>query len=121
MGKAVSWTNKDAAMDAAGSLQVAAGLKSGAEAAINAMKQAFYEVDTEGVMLVDAKNAFNNMNRQVTLHNIRVICPEAANFLINIYRQPARLMIRAENEHTEISSHEGTTLKVVTLVYCSTP
>ena len=29
VGKAVSWTIKDAAMDAAGSLQVAAGLKSG--------------------------------------------------------------------------------------------
>ena len=40
----------------------------GAEAAISAMKQAFDEVDTEGVMLVDAKNAFNNMNRQVALH-----------------------------------------------------
>ena len=117
--KAVSWTIKDAAMDAAGSLQVAAGLESGAEAAISAMKQAFDEVDTEGVMLVDAKNAFNNMNRRVALHNIRVICPEAAIFLINIYRQPARLMIRAENEHTEISSHEGTA-KVVTLVCCST-
>ena len=80
VGKAVSWTINDAAIDAAGSHQVAARLKSGAEAAISAMKQAFDEVDTEGVMLVDAKNAFNNMNRQEALLFVR------GSFLINLYR-----------------------------------
>ena len=54
------------------------------------------------------------MNRQVALHNIRIICPGVSNFLINVYRQPARMIIRGDEHDTEISSLEGTT-RVATL------
>ena len=40
----------------------------------------------EGILLVDASNAFNNLNRQVALHNIQAICPSLATILINTYR-----------------------------------
>ena len=42
---------------AASSLQAAAGIQGGAEAAIHAMKDIFEEVNTEAVILVDASNA----------------------------------------------------------------
>ena len=109
VGKAVSWLVKTEVMETAGPLQVAAGIKSGAEANCHAMRQLFEDEDTEGLMIIDANNAFNNMNRQVALHNIQIVCPEVSKYLINTYRRPARLLIKDGDEDLEIKSLEGTT------------
>ena len=59
-------------IDASGSLQVCAGHKSGNEAAIHAI---FHADETDAVLLIDASNAFNALNRTAALNNIRVLCP----------------------------------------------
>ena len=61
-----------------GSLQVCAGHDAGCEAAVHAMHSIFDEENTEAVLLIDAGNAFNAVNRKVSLHNVRIICPEIA-------------------------------------------
>ena len=66
-----------------------------------------FEDDRIDVMiLADARNAFNSLKRQATLHNIRVICPQIATILVNTYRRPARLIILGASD---IYSLEGTT------------
>ena len=60
---------------AAGSLQTCSGTESGIEAAVHAMKVIWEEDECEATLLIDAKDAFNTLNRKVTLHNIREICP----------------------------------------------
>ena len=70
------------------------------------MREIFEDDDCEAVILVDASNAFNALNRQTALHNIQYICPAFAIILINTYRQPSRLII---NNGKEILSREGTT------------
>ena len=60
---------------AAGALQTCAGIQSGIEAAIHAMARTFEEEECEAVILVDADNAFNRLNRKVALHNISRSCP----------------------------------------------
>ena len=104
--KVISWTLKDDIQLAAGPLQTATGLESGAEAAIHAMKEIFDDAECEAVILVDATNAFNTLNRKVALHNIQYICPPFSNILINTYRNSSRLIISCERE---ILSQEGTT------------
>ena len=81
-------------------------MKGGAEAAIHAMKKIFQHESTEAVILVDASNAFNSLNRQAALHNIRITCPPFATILINTYRQPTRMIVLGGNK---IMSAEGTT------------
>ena len=70
------------------------------------MRDIFNEESTDGVILVDASNAFNTLNRQVALHNIQYICPPFATVLINTYRMSSRLFVTGGRE---IASQEGTT------------
>ena len=93
MRKAINWVLKDDIQESAGPLQTATGLKAGAEAAIHSMRQIFEDPTTEAVILVDANNAFNSMNRKVALHNIQVTCPSFSKILVNTYRSPSRLII----------------------------
>ena len=70
------------------------------------MHTKFESDDTDAVLLIDAFNAFNELNRAAALHNIRVLCPVIAIYTINTYRQPAQLFV---NGGKEIVSAEGTT------------
>ena len=63
-------------------------------------------VDTVAVLLIDAENAFNSINRKVMLHNLKFICPIIATYIINCYATPSRLFIVGGGE---ILSSEGTT------------
>ena len=79
------WILRKDIQEAAGPLQTATGLQGAAEAAIHSMKLIFEQESTDGVILVDARNAFDSLNRKATLHNIRIICPEFPTVLINTY------------------------------------
>ena len=63
--------------------------------------------DTEGLLFVDATNAFNTLNREAALRNIQVLCPSLANVVLNTYRLPPSLYIYINGE--AITSSEGTT------------
>ena len=69
------------------------------------MRKFFNNSDRGGVLLVDAKNAFNLLNRRVALHNIQYSCPLVSTLAHNLYRHTNRLFIFGE----ELSSEEGTT------------
>ena len=106
IGKAIGWSLKQDLMEATGPLQASSGFRGGAEAAIHAMRQVFADEECEAVILVDATNAFNLLNRQVALHNVQRTCPEFATILINTYRSGSRLSVAGCQE---ITSLEGTT------------
>ena len=87
-----------------GTDQLCARQKSGCEAAVHAMS-ALYGRDIDGVLLVDATNAFNRVNRKVMMHNIRALCPSFATCVENFYRSNAELFVGGET----LLSLEGTT------------
>ena len=105
IGKCVMKVTKPDVIDASGSLQVCAGHKSGSEAAIHAMRDIFHADETDALLLIDASNAFNALNRTAALHNIRVLCPTIAAYAINTYRRAARLFVPGGKE---LRSEEGT-------------
>ena len=88
-----------------GALQVCTGQHGGCEAAVHAMSLVFQDPTTEAVLLVDATNAFNCLNRKVALQNIVQVCPSIAPAIINTYRTDPQLCIDGE----VIYSQEGTT------------
>ena len=71
------------------------------------MKTIFEEDNTRGILLIDATNAFDSLNRKMAMHNILILCPRAALSIINnTYRLPSRLFLAGGGE---MSSREGTT------------
>ena len=101
IGKSNGWILKIdiVIQSAAGPLQASTGLKGDAEAAIHTMKDLFESDETDAVILVDASNAFNSLNRAVALHNIQYTCPEFSIILINIYREPSRLIVLGNGKY----------------------
>ena len=106
IGKSIAWSLRYKIQEAAGPLQVSSGLKGGAEAAIHAMRDIFNADSTDAVILVDAANAFNSINRDAMLKNISSICPIVFIYAYNCYSVHARLFVLGG---AELKSKEGTT------------
>ena len=62
--------------------------------------------NADAVLLIDASNAFNSLNRASALHNVAVLCPTLAIYVTNTYRAPARHFVTGGKE---LKSAEGTT------------
>ena len=105
MAKAILHVTKSDIQEAAGVRQLCAGQIVGIEAAIHTVVREFLSEDVEAVLLVDASNAFNSLNREAALHNIQFSCPTLATALINIYREPTELFV----DGLSLLSQEGTT------------
>ena len=65
----------------------------------------FSDPECEGLLLVDASNAFNNLNHQLALINISHLCPALSRVLINTYTSDTMLVL----DDDTILSSEGTT------------
>ena len=81
IGKAIVTELKDDLIECGGSLQLCTGQKAGCEAAAHAMNEIMAEEGTDGILLVDASNAFNSLNRVSLLHKISLSTP------LNIYKK----------------------------------
>ena len=65
----------------------------------------FVSEENDAVLLVDASNAFNSLNREAALHNIQHLCPTLSTILINCYREATELFV----DGIVLYSEEGTT------------
>ena len=88
-----------------GSLQLCISQRLGCEASIHALNEIYEEEATEAILMVDASNAFNRLNRKGALSNAMNLCPTIGTILVNTYRSDPCLFIDGET----IMSKEGTT------------
>ena len=65
--------------------QICVGIPSACEAAVHAMDRLLNRSSVQGILLVDASNAFNALNRAAALHNIPRCCPYMAQIFKNTY------------------------------------
>ena len=70
------------------------------------MRNIFAADEVDAVLLIDADNAFNRLNRHAILHNIQYICAVFKYAIINTYRVPSRIFVLGG---LVIFSLEGTT------------
>lgn len=84
-------------------IQVGFGTRGGCEAAVHAVRT-FVQGDLCEVLLkLDVKNAFNSVNRDTLLNEIKIHVPEIYNFLLQCYHSPSKLM----HKNSEILSAVG--------------
>ena len=121
IGKAILTITGANVQQATGALQVCAGQQAGCEAAIHAMRQIFEHPLMEAVLMVDASNAFNSLNRQVALQNILHICPSIASAIINSYRSDSYLFIGEEIMHSSEGTTQGDPLAMAMYAIASLP
>ena len=105
VGKAVTQVLERDIMYATAPAQLCVRIPSACEVAIHAMNSIYQQDQTEAVLLVDAKNAFNAVNREAALHNIPILCPPLGRMFRNTYSTPIRLFLRGGEEAL---STEGT-------------
>ena len=105
VGKAILSVIGYEIQETAGAIQLCAGQQAGCELAVHAMREIFANPNTEGILLVDTNNAFNNLNHNAALLNIKAICPSLSKIPINTYRNSANLYVDGET----LQSNEGTT------------
>ena len=110
IGKIVMKLLKRDVLKGTGSLQLCActGQDAGSEADIHAVYEMFNKESTEAVLMVDASNAFNAINREAFLHNTKILCPSISTYINNYYSSPRDLYIQGEQS---IKSEKGTTIK----------
>ena len=81
--------------------QLCLGQKCGIEYAIHTLRDQY----SNTVLLIDAENAFNSLNRKLALKNIKNTCPSLLTAIKNSYSNSSKLFV---NKKT-IDSQEGTT------------
>ena len=81
IAKAILSVLKYDVLDTTGVTQLCTGQIDGVEAAVHAVRHMINDEKTEAVLLVDASNAFNALNRKVAMHNLLSVCPPFANQL----------------------------------------
>ena len=96
IGKAVGMVTRYDVEEVCGIDQLCAGMRAGIEGAVHAINDLFDEHSNDGwgVLLVDAANAFNSINRLALLWNARVLWPRCSFFLFNTYRGWAPLILK---------------------------
>ena len=105
--KALAFATGSDVAEYCGVSQLCSGLEAGIEGAVHAIRELFEDNRGScwGVLLVDAKNAFNSLNRAAALWNVRVQWPRCSRFLFNTYRGYASLVLQGSSE--SILSKEG--------------
>ena len=108
VGKAIIKLLKHDVAQCTAPMQLCGGVKGGVEAAVHGLRAVWEDDETEAVLLVDARNAFNCMNRKTGLQNTGIVCPELYTYLNNTYQKPSDLFV-AGSKGLKIKSQEGTT------------
>ena len=106
LGKIIMAAVKTDVLEVCGAAQLAGGLSSGCEAAAQALQSIWDGDESEVMLLVDASNAFNRMNRAEALHTVWRECPALGPTLQNLYGHDSELLLE---DGSAILSREGTT------------
>ena len=106
-GKCISLSLKTEVTEATAPLQTCGGLEGGVESSVHAVRDMYMDDTTDCVLLVDAANAFNCLNRSAALQNVGALCPPLYQYLKNLYGSPTEMVVNGTKE--KLVSAEGTT------------
>ena len=97
---------KNELMSLGSNYQLCLGQKCGIEYAIHTLRDQYSKTSADAVLMIDAENAFNSLNRKLALKKIKSTCPSLLTAIKNSYSNPSKLFV---SKKKTIYSQEGTT------------
>ena len=85
------------------------------------MRQVYESPETEAVILVDASNVFNFLNREAVLRNIQQLCPPLSRVIINTYWEDPQLFIDGSTLYSKEGTTQGDPLAMAMYAIAITP
>lgn len=104
--KAIAHAARGELQEACGAMQLCAGQPSGCEAGAAALQKLWDDPAVEAIILIDARNAFNTLNRAEAINTAWAQCPMLGRSLQNLYGKPSSLCAQGI---PPLESREGTT------------
>ena len=80
--------------------QLCLGQKYGIEYAIHTLRDQYSKTSADAVLLIEAKNAFNSLNRKLALKNIENTCPSLLTAIKNSNSNPFKLFVNKKKQST---------------------
>ena len=121
IGKAILSVIKADIIEVTGCSQLCAGVSSACEAIVHTVRNVFESGEAEGLLLIDASNAFNSLNRSLALRNILHLCPSLGRVLVNLYRMESSLFIGNDTLLSKEGTTQGDPLAMVMYAVASIP
>ena len=97
IGQTITKCLKNELMSLGSNYQLCLGQKCGIQYAIHALRDQYSKPSADAVLLIDAKNAFNSLNRKLALKNIENTCPSLLTAIKNSYSNPSKLFVNKKN------------------------
>jgi hypothetical protein len=88
-------------------VQLGFGIKGGCEAAVHALRTFLSNAPCDVLVKIDVKNAFNSVNRDTLLTEIKTNVPEIYNYLLHCYAEPTKLIYRNTVISSEVGCQQG--------------
>ncbi|XP_063366199.1 uncharacterized protein LOC134654659 [Cydia amplana] len=88
-------------------VQLGFGVRGGCEAAVHALRSYLEAGQCEVLLKIDVKNAFNSLNRDILLSEVKSHIPEIYNYLLHCYGDPSKLMYHSHELSSEVGCQQG--------------
>ena len=83
------------------------GQRGGNENAIRSLTVAFNDTYSEAILLIDLKNAFTSLNRDIALENIEKLCLSLYHYICNSYCEQSVLFINKQKIISQEDTNQG--------------
>ena len=97
IGLTITKCLKNEFMSLGSNYQLCLGQKCGIEYAIHTLRDQYSKTSADAVLLIDAENAFNSLNRKLALKIIENTCPSFSTAIKNSYSNPYKLFVNKKN------------------------
>ena len=91
---------KNELMSLGSNYQLCLGQKCGIEYAIHTLRDQYSKTSADAVLLIDAENAFNSLNRKLALKHIKNTCPSLLTAIKNSYSNSSKLFVNKKKPST---------------------
>ena len=96
LGRTITKCLKNKLMSLGSNYHLCLEQKCGIEYAIHSLRDQYSKSSADAVLLIDAENAFNSLNRKLALKNIEITCPSLLTAIKNSYSNPSKLFVNKE-------------------------